>query len=280
MLTIQTLNEIKNRGKKNKRKKKIVQKRPRSVKNLERDYLKEILPMIAFANELVKKMLLPVVEKAVARVLEQKKRDSAIRQDDWIDDVDGELESLRRLFYTRYSDEKILDIARGQAQKINKQNKAEWNKAVEKVYNIPAISLDDWQAEAMKAFVKDNVKYIKSIPEKGFTQVENIVMREVQSGTLTKDIASKIQERFKVLPSDAARIARDQTNKFNGNLTELRQTSLGIKKYIWSTIIDGRERPEHRENNNKEFEWAYPPPTGHPGDDILCRCTALAVFDE
>lgn len=273
---------IAERGGKKIKKKRVVMKRPRSIRFLERDYLRDLLPLIAYAKQLVTAELVPVIERSVARVKTLKNRSdsAATRLDDWVDDVENTMAEIRLRFGRRFNKDFLQDIAGRHARKINGENKRAFSAAIEKEYKIPPISLDAWQAEAMKAFVKENVDLITSIPSTSFEQIEKIVMRDVQAGTLTSDIADKIQERFNVSESRAALIARDQTNKFNGNLTELRQTSLGITKYVWSTIIDGRERPEHRANNGKEFEWKNPPATGHPGEDINCRCTALAVFDE
>jgi len=44
--------------------------------------------------------------------------------------------------------------------------------------------------------------------------------------------------------------------------------------YIWRTVGDGRVRAAHAENEGKIFSWDSPPPTGHPGEDYNCRCTA------
>ena len=44
--------------------------------------------------------------------------------------------------------------------------------------------------------------------------------------------------------------------------------------YIWRTRGDSKVRKEHAANNGKVFSWDNPPPTGHPGDDYGCRCTA------
>lgn len=44
--------------------------------------------------------------------------------------------------------------------------------------------------------------------------------------------------------------------------------------YIWRTRDDERVRPSHAANNGKIFAWDNPPPTGHPGEDYGCRCTA------
>lgn len=44
--------------------------------------------------------------------------------------------------------------------------------------------------------------------------------------------------------------------------------------YIWRTRRDGKVRSSHADNDGKVFSWDNPPPTGHPGVDYGCRCTA------
>ena len=75
------------------------------------------------------------------------------------------------------------------------------------------------------------------------------------------------------------RITRDQTSKLIGQLNEERQTNIGITHYVWRTSEDERVRPTHRRNNGVQFAWNSPPiRTGHPGNDIQCRCTADPVL--
>ena len=55
---------------------------------------------------------------------------------------------------------------------------------------------------------------------------------------------------------------------------------MGIKQYIWSTSGDERVRDSHAENDGKIFSYDDPPPTGHPGDEINCRCVAIPYFGD
>lgn len=45
-------------------------------------------------------------------------------------------------------------------------------------------------------------------------------------------------------------------------------------QYIWRTQGDANVRPSHTANDGHIFAWDNPPPTGHPGEDFGCRCTA------
>lgn len=48
--------------------------------------------------------------------------------------------------------------------------------------------------------------------------------------------------------------------------------------YIWRTRGGDKVRATHAANNGRIFAWDDPPPTGHPGEDYGCRCTAEAYF--
>lgn len=46
-------------------------------------------------------------------------------------------------------------------------------------------------------------------------------------------------------------------------------------RYMWVTAGDEKVRPSHAANDLKIFDWDDPPPTGNPGDEPGCRCTAM-----
>lgn len=131
----------------------------------------------------------------------------------------------------------------------------------------------------MESAVQANVDLIKSIPSQYFERLEKSVWDNMIDGVRFEDLAAQIQHIADVTESRAKLIARDQTSKMNGAFNEARQTSVGIDKYIWSTSGDERVREEHAANDGKIFDWNDPPATGHPGEDIQCRCVALPYVE-
>lgn len=132
---------------------------------------------------------------------------------------------------------------------------------------------------AFQEFVRENVAKITSISEQHFSDIEKSIRESFNKGRTTKAIRAEIQNRYGVTRSRATLIARDQISKFNGQITQRKQTSLGITHYVWSSSGDERVRPTHRDNDGKVFAWNSPPPeTGHPGEDYQCRCVAEPVF--
>lgn len=142
------------------------------------------------------------------------------------------------------------------------------------------MQMDQKLAVAMREANTANVALIKDIPDKYLLRVRDIVDKNVSGGMRFEGIIAEIQAEAGIGERRAALIARDQTSKMNGAFNEARQTSLGISKYRWQTSGDERVRESHAENDGQVFEWGNPPPdTGHPGEDINCRCVAVPVFD-
>lgn len=135
-----------------------------------------------------------------------------------------------------------------------------------------------------QAWAAENVALIESIPAQFFAEIETTVKDAVQSGRLTRDVMKDLQGRYGVSKSRAELIARDQIGKLNGQLTEQRQTSLGITEYIWSTSKDRRVRDMHADLEGTVQRWDDPPVTNengdrnHPGGDYQCRCVSVPIL--
>lgn len=135
-------------------------------------------------------------------------------------------------------------------------------------------------AEAMRVATDANLALITSIPPKYFEKLDAIITQNFVDGVSLQSMWKSVQHIGDITESRAKLIARDQTSKMNGAFNRVRQTSLGIRKYIWIGMQDGRERETHEANNGTVCEWDNPPEeTGNPGDDVNCRCTGAPYFD-
>lgn len=143
---------------------------------------------------------------------------------------------------------------------------------------VDVYRIEPWLAEAQKNWVAANSSLIKSIPTQYMAQVEHTIRAGVLAGESPKSLAEKIQKAGNTTKNRAKLIARDQIGKANGELTKYRQLDLGIKDYTWITSHDERVRPEHKARDFKQFSWDKPPPDGHPGMPVQCRCSASPIF--
>ena len=134
-------------------------------------------------------------------------------------------------------------------------------------------------AEFMDRRVGETVGLINTIPARHHKGLADRIRKQQLRETPfdQQRLQKLLSEQYQVSGYNLRRITRDQTSKTVGSLSQIRQAQVGVEEYDWSDSSDSRVRPTHRANNGKRFSWAEPPPTGHPGQDILCRCVARPV---
>lgn len=133
--------------------------------------------------------------------------------------------------------------------------------------------------ETLLEAVNDNVNLITSVAEEYLDNIEQAVFQNLAGGGDGTPLLDVIRNVGDVSESRARLIARDQNSKLNASLTQARQEALGVEEYRWITSRDDRVRETHRDNNGKIFKWSQRPrETGHPGEDIQCRCIAQPII--
>lgn len=135
---------------------------------------------------------------------------------------------------------------------------------------------------ALAQAVEANVALIKSIPTQYLDSIRETVNKAFAAGERFESVAKRIEHVGDVTTSRAKVIARDQTAKITSSFNEIRQVSVGITEYDWSTSNDERVRPSHQAMNGQRCKWSERPSVGgvplHPGEDYLCRCVAVPVI--
>ena len=140
---------------------------------------------------------------------------------------------------------------------------------------IPGTALEPYMAQA----VVDNVALIKTIPERLHTSLTRGITRLQVAGPFDQQALQRLlRDSYGSSGYNLRRLTRDQTSKAIGSFNETRQQALGITEYVWSTSQDERVRETHVSKHGLTFRWASPPSdTGHPGNDVQCRCTANPI---
>lgn len=120
-----------------------------------------------------------------------------------------------------------------------------------------------------------NIQLVEKAHRAYSESVRDIVGDPNNFGLQVDELKALLLERGDVSESRAELIARDQTLKLNGEITQVRQQAAGVNSYVWSTSLDERVRDEHAELEGEVFSWDSPPEPGHPGQDFQCRCVAI-----
>lgn len=228
-------------------------------RKIELQYTKELLAISAMCQQEAAQLVIPEVSKNVG--------------DAWFGDA------IKRL------KDKITGAVDAVAEKLasrtvnaqKKQADAQLASQLEKMTGVDLRGL--FRDEDLKQTVDDaiaaNVALIKSIPSQYASQIEAAVLRGLQEGKRAEDIKKDIAALGHSTDSRAMLIARDQLGKVNSRITQVRQQKLGITHYTWETSRDERVRSSHKARNGERFSWDEPPPDGHPGQPIRCRCVAI-----
>ena len=173
-------------------------------------------------------------------------------------------------------------VANSFVEGADSTNKRSFYKAMESAVGVDLGSIvqNEGLEDILVATTRENVSLIKSIPEEYFKKIETAVFTGTTQGSTAGSMISQIRKINGDNAKRAKLIARDQSSKLNSALSQQRQQNLGIEEYIWRTSGDERVREDHKRNNGKIFRWDSPPKkTGHPGQDIQCRCVAQAILN-
>lgn len=146
--------------------------------------------------------------------------------------------------------------------------------------HLKGLFRDEDLKQVVEEAIAANVALIKSIPSRYADQIESTILRGLQEGRRAEQIKQDIAAIGQSTDDRAMLIARDQLGKINSRVSQVRQQKLGITHYTWETSHDERVRSSHRARNGERFSWSEPPPDGHPGQPIRCRCVAIPDFTD
>lgn len=137
----------------------------------------------------------------------------------------------------------------------------------------------DMSQELLNNWIKTNTELITNVNRKQLASLQRIFRDNAYTNVRASELHASISKVFKGTRSNVKLIAVDQVQKLNGQLDQFKQTQAGIEGYYWRTSRDERVRSSHVVREGKYFRWDAPPPDGHPGQPIRCRCDAEPAVD-
>ena len=187
--------------------------------------------------------------------------------------------AYRKIFRDIEKDPRVLRAFAGggrkaaaiQIAKLRRYHQKQWFAKMRRYLGVRLRPSDVIGKQLTQGFIKANVDLIVTVPKRLLGGLTSDLQKLAETKPFDEHaIAEVLRNQYGSSGYNLRRIARDQTNKIIGQLTEKRQINAGIEKYTWSTSGDERVRPTHRDNDGLEFYWGQPPATGHPGHEIQC----------
>lgn len=237
---------------------------------IEREYVGYLRGLAGSINDVVNKKLVEIEPHFKADV----------RQDGISDWLENWLIVLLQAVLPFVDEENIVGFVRGYVTQMADFNHKQFHKVVRSVYQVNIFTSEPWLEEVLRLAEWENIQLINSIPTQTLEKLRTRFMQAIRKGERWESVVDDVKSILNTNEKRATLIARDQIGKLNGHLTKLRQQNIGVKSYIWRGMLDERERAHHVDREGKQFDWDNPPDDGHPGEPILCRCYAEAVFPE
>lgn len=225
----------------------------------------------AYVREMHRAALPGILERYETAYAADERRDA--------DPVDEVLRGVSLIYQERRSDAEVGALIERAGDRIKDRNAA-IHRYRFRVVSVSPIDVDPWLGPVMDAWGAANADLVTQLPDRLLRDIERGVQESWRAGETTRQLADRLQERVGVTERRARLIARDQTNKLNGQLHGVRQTAAGVTEYRWATSMDSRVRQAHADRHGDTFKWSSPPSDGHPGQAIQCRCTPDPVLDD
>ena len=155
-----------------------------------------------------------------------------------------------------------------------------------------------WWPNTKATWAGNNYNLIVSNARNYVNQINNLAEQAVVNGWSPKQLQEQIKKASNGLSDKKCRLlSRDQIGKLQGQVAEAQMEEIGLEMYIWDTSGDERVRPSHKPMDGLLCRWddatVYSKDNGktwidrpakavklHPGQDIQCRCVALAYIPE
>lgn len=261
---------------------------PRAPIGQEREYQRDLRRVLAALANAVETRLIPALPGIFqAQAIE---RPAPVRADAAPDDLARLMKGVRLAVETEITEDEIRALVQRRGLELSRYNRDTIRANIKRVIGIDPFFGDAFLANEIGLFTVTNVGLITSLRGEALNKIETMTFNALRTGRRAEDLAADLRKYVDPevgnVRARANLIARDQIGKLNGQLTRLRQTDLGIRRYIWRTMGDEVVRDMHQELDGRVFRWDTPPITNsngdrnHPGEDYQCRCYADPVLED
>lgn len=146
----------------------------------------------------------------------------------------------------------------------------------------PELSIEQ-KREIARTYTNNLKDYvIKDFAHERIPEMRKKIQELVLQGYRPDKVQELLEKEYGIASRKAKFLAQNETSIMLAEYKKVTYKEMGFDKFIWKTIIDGRERDRHKELDGKIFSYDNPSyvdagktRTGLPGEDFNCRCTAI-----
>lgn len=154
-----------------------------------------------------------------------------------------------------------------------------------KKLNVIVPELTEEQKQKIAQSYTNNMRfYIKDFEEKRIPEMRRKIAQMVLDGYRTDHIQKMLEQEYGIMSRKAEFLAQNETTIMLAQYKRVTYQEMGFDKFIWRTIVDGRERDLHYKHNGKIFRYDDPPiidertgQHGLPGETYNCLIGEMSI---
>lgn len=216
------------------------------------------------------------IPQNILKVIESSKKKAAVKLNqinDFLADIQYNLPQIIETMVFHDEVITVLDDVHGQIQKnITKLNVIE-----------PELTAEQ-KAEIAKNYTNNMQFYIKNWVAEDIPKMRQKVQKAVLEGYREDEVQEMLQKGYGIAERKAKFLAQNETSIMLAQLKKATYTQMGFEHFVWNTILDGKEREEHKDLHGKIFRFDEPPvidkrtgQKGLPGETYNCRCSLTPI---
>lgn len=143
---------------------------------------------------------------------------------------------------------------------------------------------EEQKSEIAQDYTYNMQFYIKKFSKQRLPELREKVQTAILEGYRPDQVENMIKKEYPKLAHKAKFLAENETSIMLSALKKSMYKEMGFTEFIWQTILDGRERPLHKQLHGKVFSFDNPPvidedtgQTGLPGQTYNCRCNMIPI---
>lgn len=150
--------------------------------------------------------------------------------------------------------------------------------------NIIEPELSSEQKREIARTYTENVRgyVIKDFAQERIPEMRRKIQEIVLQGYRPDKVQELLEKDYGVASRKAKFLAQNETSIMLAEYKKVTYKEMGFDKFIWKTIMDGKERELHKQLNNTTWSYDNPPvidertgQRGLPGETYNCRCEAI-----
>lgn len=155
--------------------------------------------------------------------------------------------------------------------------------------NVIEPELSEQQKAEIAHTYTENVRgyVIKDFADERIPEMRRKIQELVLKGYRQDKVQEFLEKEYGIMSRKAKFLAQNETAIMLAEYKKVTYKEMGFDKFIWRTIIDGRERDLHKALNGTVWRYDDPPvidertgQKGLPGQTYNCRCEQIPYHDD